>query len=721
MSNFFRSKQQWINWLAGAGLCATVLAIGGCGSGAVSSDGTTVTTGTPTMVITLTELTTTTARTSIAFGNPAKVNATVKSGATPLAGIVVTFTTDTSLGTFTPASGTALTDANGVASINLSAASFSASGAGTVNAAAQVTSGSTPVSLSQSIGYSVGAANVTISPVSIQTPTLSAFGTTGLSVTVSSNGQPSAVPLEVKFTSPCALSGKAALTASATTVNGIASATYRDNGCAAADTITATITGTTISSTGVVTAAAPAVGSIQFVSAQPTLIALRGTGGVGRQETSLVTFRVVDVAGNPVGGRTVNFSLNTNAGGLTITPATATSDAGTGLAVTTVSAGSVSTPVRVTASTVSGGQTLSTQSDQLSVSTGVPAQGGFSLSVTTSNIEGWDLDGTTTQITARLADRFSNPVPNGTVVNFTSAGGSIVSTCTTVGGACTSTLTSQNFRRANGRIAILAYAIGEEAFTDKNGNGWFDTGELVDLNGNKTDLPEAWLDVSERITTDEDIWNGEPFIDFNNNATFDRPDGKFNGVSCNEAIVGGSTAGSCGTAKSIHVRGRAVVVFSGSTAKISAPPLVDLTPYCSTSTVYDRPRKDVLVQITDDRGNVMPAGTQIRFTTSNGSLINPASGVQTNQISFTVPNSSACLSSSSFCNGALKISDGDGIGSFRVTVQADASQTPVVDSAGNTTGYTCTNTNSTGLLTVSVTSPSGRASPVASVTVKDSN
>ena len=282
-------------------MIAVSAGLAGCGSGAVSSDGV-ISSSTPTMTITLTDLTTTTARTSIAFGNPAKVNATIKNGTTPLVGVVVTFTTDTSLATFTPATGTALTDANGVASINLSAASFSVAGAGTVSAAASVASTATPVALSQSIGYSVGAANVTISPVSIQSSTLSAFGTTGLSVTVSSGGQPSAVPLEVKFTSPCALSGKAALTSSATTVNGVASATYRDIGCAAADTITATITGTTLSSTGVVTVAAPAVGSIQFVSAQPTSIALRGTGGVGRQETSLVTFRVVDVGGNPIGG-----------------------------------------------------------------------------------------------------------------------------------------------------------------------------------------------------------------------------------------------------------------------------------------------------------------------------------------------------------------------------------------------------------------------------------
>jgi hypothetical protein len=645
------------------------------------------------MTITLTDLTTTTARTSIAFGNPAKVNATIKNGTTPLVGVVVTFTTDTSLATFTPATGTALTDANGVASINLSAASFSVAGAGTVSAAASVASTATPVALSQSIGYSVGAANVTISPVSIQSSTLSAFGTTGLSVTVSSGGQPSAVPLEVKFTSPCALSGKAALTSSATTVNGVASATYRDIGCAAADTITATITGTTLSSTGVVTVAAPAVGSIQFVSAQPTSIALRGTGGVGRQETSVVTFRVVDVAGNPVGGRLVNFALNTNAGGLAIVPSSATSDAA-GLVVTTVSAGSVSTPVRVTASTTSGGQTLSTQSDQLSVSTGVPSQGGFSLSVSTFNIEGWVVDGTRTQVIARLADRFSNPVPDGTVVNFTSAGGSIGSTCTTKDGACSITLTSQNFRPSNGRVAILAYAIGEESFTDRNGNGWFDispVNELVDLNNNSTDLPEAWLDVTEKGV--ERARTNEPFIDFNNNGLYDGVDGKFNGVSCNEAIVGGSAAGSCGIAKSIHVRGRETVVFSGSAARITSDSETGVTfTKCVDGPGSPRFQKDlprqVVFTIRDVNDNVMPAGTTVAFTTTNGTITSLPT-------TFTVPNSNARLTSTGNLGGIIR---------FPVSIESDATQS----GAGTAVSpYVCNNTRSLGDLRVTVKVPSG--------------
>ena len=637
------------------------------------------------ITVVLTDPTTGAARTSITAGSPARVSATLRqtSGA-PSVGTVVTFTTDPLLGVFSPANGTSLSDNNGVASVLLSPASLTTAGAATVSAAAQIGSGAgAPVTAS--VGYSVGASNVTISPVNIQSPVLSAFGTTGLSVTVSVAGAPTTTPLTVNFTSPCAANGRASLTTSAVTVSGIASATYRDIGCASTDTITASISGLGLTSTGTLSIAAPAVGSIQFVSASPTSISLRGTGGAGRQETSLVSFRVVDVAGNPVGGRTVNFTLNTSVGGITVTPASAVSDASTGLVITNVQSGTVATPVRVTATTTSGTQTLTTQSDQLTISTGVPSQGGFSLSVSTFNIEGGDIDGITTQITARLADRFSNPVPNGTAVNFIAAGGSIVSSCTTTAGACSVTLTSQNFRISNGRIAVLAYAIGEESFTDLNGNGWFDTGELVDLNGNSTDLPEAWLDVNENRGRDAN----EPFIDFNSNNTYDGIDGKFNGVSCDDTVSGRSAPGSCSAQKSIHVRGNSVVVFSGSAANISASASSIVLAQCSTTTAFSQSAATVVFTIRDVNGNVMPAGTTINFATTNGII--PASSTS----SYTVPNSSAKITA-----GAA-----DGVGNFSVTVQSNATQST---NAFPPPAFGCANLVSSGQLTATVKTPSGR-------------
>ena len=170
------------------------------------------------------------------------------------------------------------------------------------------------------------------------------------------------------------------------------------------------------------------------------------------------------------------------------------------------------------------------------------------------------MDGETTTITVRLADHFGNPVPDRTAVNLITEGGSIGSlglgSCLTVEGACTATLTSQQLRPTNGRLNILAYAVGEESFTDLDGDGYASkvnradgTSELFDANGFATDIPEAFLDSNENGIRDAT----ETFIDFNRNAAYDAPDGNYNGVLCNESAPGTSSTGTCSAQKSLHV------------------------------------------------------------------------------------------------------------------------------------------------------------------------
>ena len=135
----------------------------------------------------------------------------------------------------------------------------------------------------------------------------------------------------------------------------------------------------------------------------------------------------------------------------------------------------------------------------------------------------------TSTLTARLADHFHNPVPDGTAVSFTSEGGSVVASCNTVGGVCTSVLTSQALRPSNGRVTVLARATGEEAFTDLNGNGTADNAaEMIDANGASTDMPEAFVDYNENGIRDAN----EPYFDFNGNGAYDAADGLYNGVLC---------------------------------------------------------------------------------------------------------------------------------------------------------------------------------------------
>ena len=653
-----------------AAFLTTMLGLAGCGGGGAGGTSTTTTTTpvtpkSPSLVVVLTDSNGVEV-TTLSSTTPTTVKATVKDAAEAgVARVVVTFSTNAALGLITPASATALTNGSGIATVTLSPSSLTAEGAAAITAASQV--GTTAVT--GSVAYSVGAAVVTIDAPVVATNPLSAFGTTSVTATVRSNGAPVSVPQTVTFSSPCAAAGKAVLTTSAATVNGVATASYRDNGCGVNDPITA-VSGSLASLPTVLAVSPPASGSIQFVSATPTSITLKGMGGQGRQEASQVIFKVVDNVGNALGGKTVNFSLSTSVGGIRFsngsTTATATSDLTPGptlgQAVVTVNSGTVSTPVRVQASTAGANGTLSTMSDQLTITTGIPDQDSFSLSATKLNMEGWNIDGTTTTLTARLADHFNNPVPDNTAVNFTASGGQIGSSCLTVGGACSVTLTSQNPRPANGRVVVLAYAIGEESFTDLNGDGLANNAaEMMDINGNSTDMGEAFRDDNE----DGVRQANEPFIDFNGDGIYSGPDGKFSGVLCQTGDA------FCSTQKSIHVRGLTTIVFSGSAALISLPSQINLNAGGGLAGCGGP--QNVLINIVDVNGNVMPVGTTIDVTTTNGKL-------SPTPTSFIVPNTAI--------NGAIP---------YVIKISGD----------GTTSAGVCTDTTPSGVLTVTVKSPSG--------------
>ncbi len=630
MQNFFFHQKISAFWVTFT--LATALAIlAGCGSGTANTGGTGGTASAaavPSLTIELTQNGVTT--NSIPSGATVTAAATFKNASgIAVTNSVVTFTSsDATLSTMTPINGTALTNASGIATITLTAGA-STGGAATLTASAQLTTVvagvSTTVPVTGTVGYSVGqGATLTVSAPTFgiggAPNTLSAYGTTSISVTVASGGVPVTSPQLVTFASTCAVNGKAVVSPPVYTLNGVATASYRDNGCAGSDLITVSVAGI-ISAPSLLTVTPPSSGSIQFVSATPPYINLKGTGG---KETSVVVFKVMDVGGNPISGKTVTFNvdINATAGGVTLTPtpSIAISDSN-GLVQTIVNSGPVSTPVRIAASTPGTGSTiLNSTSNALTITTGIPDQDSFSLAASTFNIEGWDIAGVQTVLTARLSDHFNNPVPENTPVNFITEGGSIIGSCstgadttlttsssttgsTTKGnGWCTTTLTSgaprpQSTRNGWGRATVLAYAVGEESFTDYNGNGWADVrpifsplfipSEMIDANGNSTDLGEAWVDYNENGSFEQ---NGEPFIDFNNNletpttyvpGVYDSPDGFYSGVLCdnvnlkdpsNPAAGTRSAPNSCAASRTIHVRRSTVIVFSTSRAIITITP-----------------------------------------------------------------------------------------------------------------------------------------------------
>ncbi|BBP46642.1 hypothetical protein THMIRHAS_20150 [Thiosulfatimonas sediminis] len=326
--------------------------------------------------------------------------------------------------------------------------------------------------------------------------------------------------------------------------------------------------------------------SIQFISAEPTLISLKGTGGVGYGETSQVIFKVVDDNGDAVQGANVTFELSTAVGGLTLSETSVESNI-SGEASTTVQAGTIPTPVRVTATlTLESGDTVFVQSDLLTVTTGIPDQNSFTLTLETFAPETGGssglIAGVEVPVTVFLADRNNNDVPDGTVVNFTTEGGSIGNggsdgSCQTVESQCSVVWRSQNPVPADHRVQIIAYAIGHETYYDINANGVFDDGFDYQGNDGVADTP-AFDDMTEAYRDDDESGHFNPsastfakderFIDYNSNQAFDLADGTFNGVPCEDP----NGFGVCPDSEVVettltHIRGQATLIMADSYAR----------------------------------------------------------------------------------------------------------------------------------------------------------
>lgn len=440
--------------------------------------------GTPSISLSLSSTTVTAAA-------PATATATVRNASGGvIAGQVVAFSTSGGLGTFNSTS--ALTDASGQASVAVYPAPGAASGADQVVASATVNG----TALTASQGFELNSSSVTISDFTsdVGGGALSAYGQTNLEVSI--EGATSGTPVTVTISSVCVSKGKATLTpASATTTSGVANFTYKDQGCGATDAtdaLQATLTGATSSSSLNLALTSPLVSSLSFISASPEVIYLKGSGFT---ESSTVTFQVLDVAGNPLPNQPITLTATTLAGGLALDPASTAgpkrSDSN-GRVTAIVNSGTVPTPVRIQASMTVGTTTISTVSSSLSVAVGLPSQLNFSLSQGTHNIEGFDIDGTPNTYNIIASDRLSNPVPAGTSINFVSEGGQVegIKQIALANGLArtTANFISASPRPANGRITVVAYALGEESFIDGNGNNVYDCGESFQ------DLGDIYID-----------------------------------------------------------------------------------------------------------------------------------------------------------------------------------------------------------------------------------
>jgi hypothetical protein len=597
----------------GSSSCSTSFA--GCGSGSGGGGGGGGgTTGPSVAAVTVT----TSAPSILSDGSTtATITALVRDASNNLiAGVPVTFTA-TSGGiavtqATTDTSGAALATLTTAGDASLRTITVTATASGKVaNVPVQVVAGSTSTSVQ--MGSPAGA-SFQPSVIEISSAVLSAGGSTTLRVFLQqSDGTLYAQPATVTFSSNCAGQNLATITSPVNTSSGVATATYVAKGCSGADLVTATATigSNPLSASGSITIAAASIGSIIYKSATPTTISLKGVGSSSTPETSTVVFQVLDQSGGPVAGAAVVFSLNTAVGGISVDAGPINSDVN-GNVITTVHAGTVATPVRVTATVQSTTPAISTQSNQLTVSTGIPTQNAFSLAVSCHNVEALNIDGVTVAVTARLADRFSNPVADGTAVSFNSEGGHIQPSCQTTtspteSGFCTVNWVSANPRptvgsggRA-GRSTLFAMAIGEESFVDGNGNGAFDNGETF------TDLGERFRDDNGNGVYDP----GEFFYDFNNDGVRNAADGIFNGVLCHD------TSGRCDSTKqSTGIATSNLIIMSGSTPD-NINPAVGTT--LATASVA-KGTQTYYFTVADVNNNPMPAGTVVSATVQGTGL-----------------------------------------------------------------------------------------------------
>ncbi|MCL1125389.1 hypothetical protein [Shewanella surugensis] len=520
--------------------------------------------------------------------------------------------------------------------------------------------------------------------------TLAAGGTATVSVDIiDDEGNAFTEPVEVSFSSVCSSfsSPKAELSSPVIAVSGKASSTYLAQGCVGEDPInvTANAGGLNLAANASISVLAAAKGSIVFVGfgdngdgdgdgdgdededEEPKYLAIKNTGGA---ESLAVAFQVFDVTGLPMSNQEISFLLNTAVGGISLYPVTAMTN-GEGIVQTTLTSGTVATSIRVTA--YFEDYDISAQSSELVITTGIADQDSFSLSASNYSPEGWSIDGIEVKVTARLADAFNNPVPDGTAVTFRSEGGSIDDACFTTNGMCFFvTWRSQDVRPdgaywgdpvhpadsngyydvqeyyadtdfgqpMGGRVTITAFTIGEESFADTNGNGRFDEDEydlFIDgpnIQGDPFDMAEAFEDFNEddvfnpEQSGGEDGGELEELIDFNSDGSFTLADGLYNGVLC--ALEGNSYCGSIaeGTA-SIHVRKNIVLVMSGSTAYASEPVITDSNSVLDTGSqimdIYAEEIASLQMIVSDLHNQTLPSGSVISVSSSVGTLATDSS------------------------------------------------------------------------------------------------
>jgi hypothetical protein len=363
-----------------------------------------------------------------------------------------------------------------------------------------------------------------------------------------------------------------------------------------------------------------AAAGIKFVSAEPSIIAIKGSGG---DQISEIKFMVIDTYDNPLQGENVSFGL-VGPTGATIDPTSAVTDAD-GMATVRLYSGSVAGPVTVSA-TIDLPMTV--QSTAVSIGGGVPSDARFSVAATKLNLPGLVWNGKETEISAWLADRFgSYNILEGTSVSFgTEVGLATATAGVTLGddGVATVTVRTQagagwshgedvlpepwetdlqtylastygytgtTAHPRDGLVSVLVYTKGEEKFDDADSDGVYDAGEF-----------KPAYDTAE-----------DPFYDYNDNDTYDGPasldpEEVYIDSAANGVWNGGDGAWSANT----HIFRNFKILVTGKPVNVAVNPYPVVVPASDCT--------QVRILVADANFNQLVAGSSVDVSSNVGNL-----------------------------------------------------------------------------------------------------
>lgn len=525
----------------------------------------------------------------------------------------VTVALDSTKAVLVPTSGAQLTDASGIVLMRITPADVSSSGPVLATAAATVNA----IALSQTYELQITPGTVGLSAVAVSPGSVQKGQSVNVGVDVTVNGvAATSNSVAVTFSSLCGTASPGSALVDSTGRASAVIQTSNTGNC----TVNASAGGVSKSAAYTV-AVAPTTG-LQFVSAAPVLLYQTGSAGVN---TSIVTFKVIDAAGAGVQGVTVNASLTNTDGGINFCGSPSTSaSAADGSVSFSVCAGTLPATVQVRA-VLANAPTIFTNSNLLTVQTGLPTQRFFDISATQLNFYAGGyftskFNGNSVSISVFAADRQGNPVPDGTKIVFVSEGGQInsagQSSCLVANGRCSVALIGQDYRPMGsaaaggdprpGRVTVLAYTDGEEYFIDANNNNRYDVGELFE------DLGSLYMDKDESGTFAAAYTN---LVTGTNEGevAYPMPAGSTGALSClGSANIGLSVAGTCnqnwdGYTK---VRRQIVIIFSG--GEIGQPGSYDTTiPAKYQTQVVGKSSGEITVLLSDYDGNPLPSDASL--------------------------------------------------------------------------------------------------------------